>query len=60
MAAAQCYQGSLPEGLPVVAIASGSNTTLEALWSLAATQHELGAAQGVRGTQEVLDTTAIL
>jgi threonine dehydratase len=35
LAAAQSYQGSLPEGSPVVAIASGGNTTLENLWSLA-------------------------
>ena len=38
LAAAQSYQGSLPEGLPVVAIASGGNTTLETLWSLTTLQ----------------------
>lgn len=36
LAAAQAYQGSLPASKPVVAIASGGNTTLEALCSLAA------------------------
>lgn len=36
LAAAQAYQGTLPNDRPVVVIASGGNTTLEALWSLAA------------------------
>jgi len=34
LAAAQSYQSTLPEASPVVAIASGGNTTLEALSSL--------------------------
>jgi threonine dehydratase len=38
LAAARDYQGSLPNGKSVVAIASGGNTTLEILWSLANTQ----------------------
>lgn len=38
LAAAQSYQGSFPANKPVVAIASGGNTTLETLWSLTAMQ----------------------
>ena len=38
LAAALAYQGMLPEGKQVVAIASGGNTTLETLWSLANAQ----------------------
>lgn len=38
LAAAQSYQGPFPAGKPVVAIASGGNTTLEALWSLTTMQ----------------------
>lgn len=38
LAAARSYQGSLPASKPVVAIASGGNTTLETLWSLTAMQ----------------------
>jgi len=38
LAAAQAYQGLLPANKPVVAIASGGNTTLEALCSFAATR----------------------